>query len=349
MNTTGRNHSHRRSIVFSPVVETSLPWRSKRGKRRDKARMSTKPEILAISALPADVETQLDDAFTAHRFAPPLDDIDWSALANVRGILTGGGTGAAKAWIERLPALEVIAVNGVGTDKIDFAATKARGIGVANTPDLVTADVADLAIGLLVDLSRRMTWSDRFVREGRWKKGSDAPLTRSLSALRVGILGLGNIGMAIATRCAPMVKSIAYHNRKPREDAPYPYVETLEALAAQSDVLFVAAVGNALGLVSARVIDALGPKGMLINISRGGVIDEDAMVAALVHGKLGGAALDVFAQEPSVPAELLKLENVVLLPHIGTATVETRRAMGQLALDNLKAHFAGKPLLTPVI
>jgi lactate dehydrogenase-like 2-hydroxyacid dehydrogenase len=313
------------------------------------ATMTSKPEILAISALPDDVEMQLDAAFTAHRFAPPLDKVDWSALSRVRAILTGGGTGAPKAWIERLPALEIVAVNGVGTDKIDLADAKTRGLRVTNTPDLVTADVADLAIGLLVDLSRRMTWSDRFVREGRWKKGSDAPLARSLSGLRVGVLGLGNIGMAIARRCEPMVASIAYHNRKPREGAPYRYVETLEALAAASDVLFVAAVGSALGLVSARVIDALGPKGMLINISRGGVIDEEAMVAALVGGKLGGAALDVFAQEPNVPAALLALENVVLLPHIGTATVETRRAMGQLALDNLKAHFAGKPLLTPVV
>jgi len=309
---------------------------------------STQPEILSIGPMPPALERLLDAAYRVHRASPPLDDVDWSGLAGVRGLITGGGTGAKPQWLDRLPALEIIAVNGVGLDRIDLPDAARRGLRVTNTPDLVTNDVADLAIGLLIALARRICVNDRFVRSGGWKEKS-APLARSVSALKVGILGMGRIGLAIARRCEPMVASIAYYNRAPRTDVAYAYVPSLEALARASDVLIVAADGAAGCLVDAAVLQALGPDGLLVNISRGGLVDEAALSAALAEGRLGGAGLDVFLNEPNVPQALIGLDRVVLQPHMGTATVEARSAMGQLVLDNLAAHFAGRPLPTAVI
>jgi hydroxypyruvate reductase len=303
-------------------------------------------EIFTLDPLPKDLDDELDATYRTHRRAA-LDG-PTEALAGVRGFLTNFTAGAGIDILERLPALEIISVDSVGVDCIDFEYAKKRGLRVTNTPDLVTADTADLAIALMLAVSRRMVFNDRYVREGRWLK-SAAPFGHSVSGAKVGIVGLGRIGRAIALRCAPMVKEIAYYGRTQHAGAPYKYFGQLEALAADSDILIVAADGRARGLISASVIEALGPRGVLINISRGPVIDEAAMVAALVEGRLGGAGLDVFANEPSVPPALFALENVVLQPHIGTATYETRHAMGRLAMDNLAAHFAGKPLLTPVL
>lgn len=309
---------------------------------------SIKPEILSIGPMPRALERVLDETYRVHRATPPLDAVDWPSLAGVRALITGGGTGARPQWLDRLPALEIIAVNGVGLDRIDLPDAARRGLRVTNTPDLVTNDVADLATGLLIALARRICVNDRFVRSGGWMEGA-APLACSLSALNVGILGLGRIGLAIARRCEPMVASIAYYSRTRRGDVAYAYVPSLEALARASDVLFVAADGAAGCLVNAAVLQALGPAGLLINISRGGLVDEAALSAALAEGRLGGAGLDVFVNEPNVPEALIGLDRVVLQPHMGTATVEVRTAMGQLVLDNLAAHFAGHPLPSAVI
>jgi hydroxypyruvate reductase len=309
-----------------------------------------KPEILSVTGAPADIEAALDAAYTVHRHPADMAGVDWSTLAGVRGLVSGGGTGAPADWIDRLPALEIVAINGVGVDKVDFAKAAERGIQVSNTPDVLNDDVADLAVGLLIALARGFCVNDRFVRDGRWAAGEGVPLARSVRNLNVGIVGLGRIGLAIAARLEPMVASIAYHNRNPRPETTYRYVDDLERLARECDALIVITSGGAhtQKLISAPVIDALGPTGLLINVARGSVVDEEALVAALVEGRLGGAGLDVFADEPNVPAALLELPNVVMQPHIGSATVDTRRAMGQLVVDNLAAHFAGRPLVTPV-
>jgi lactate dehydrogenase-like 2-hydroxyacid dehydrogenase len=305
-------------------------------------------EVLLLDPLPPPLETEIDTVFRVLREAALQDG---TPLQRVRGILPRGGGVVSPALLDRLPAVEIIAVNGVGVDGIDLADAKRRGVHVTNTPDIVTADTADLAIGLMIALSRRLCLNDRFVRDGHWRPGPEGrpPFAHSLSHQKVGIVGLGKIGAAIAKRCEPMVAEIAYHSRNPRPEAPYRYAPRLKDLARESDILFIAADGGARGLISAEVIEALGKKGALINIARGGVIDERAMVAALVEGRLGGAALDVFANEPHAPPELFALENVVLQPHVGTATFETRHAMGRLAIDNLRAHFSGAPLLTPVV
>lgn len=304
-------------------------------------------EILLLDPLPPPLDHEIEQVF---RVLPESALRDGTSLQNVRGVLPRGGGVVAPALLDRLPAVEIIAVNGVGIDGIDIEDAKRRGVRVTNTPDIVTADTADLAIGLMIALSRRLCLNDRFVRDGKWRPGPEGrpPFSHSLSGARVGIVGLGQIGAAIAKRCEPMVASIAYHSRNPRPEAPYRYYPRLEDLARDSDILIVAADGTARGLISAGVIEALGKKGSLINVSRGGVIDEPAMVAALVEGRLGGAALDVFADEPNAPPALFALENVVLQPHVGTATFETRYAMGRLAIENMLAHFAGKALPTPV-
>jgi lactate dehydrogenase-like 2-hydroxyacid dehydrogenase len=308
------------------------------------------PPVLAIAALPEPVARAAEALFALRRASPDLAGLTPADLAGVRGLITGGATGAGAELIGRLPALEIIAVNGVGVDKVDLGAARARGVRVTNTPDVLTDDVADLAVGLLIALARRICAGDTFVRAGRWAAGETLPLARSLRSLRVGIVGLGRIGEAVARRLEPMVAGLAYYNRAPRPERPYAYSPSLLALAQDSDVLIVAVSGGTHShqLVGREALQALGPTGLLVNVARGSVIDEAALVAALRDGRLGGAALDVFADEPRAPAALFDLPNVVLQPHVGSATVETRLAMGRLVLDNLAAHFAGRPPLTPV-
>lgn len=269
----------------------------------------------------------------------------------IRAVVTGGARGIDAATIDLMPDLEIIAVSAVGYDKIDVAHAHARGIAVTNTPDVLTDDVADLAIALMLAVHRKLPQQDAYVRHGDWAAKGPAPLTRKLTGRKVGILGLGRIGFAIAQRSAPFAGEIAYHSRHARADVAYRYAASAAELAASVDILVIATPGDASSrhLVDGAVIDALGADGVLINISRGSVVDEDALVAALLEGRLGGAGLDVFANEPHVPEALIGCDNVVLLPHQGSATVETRAAMGQLVMDNLAAHFAGRPLLTPII
>jgi lactate dehydrogenase-like 2-hydroxyacid dehydrogenase len=252
--------------------------------------------------------------------------------------------------IAALPALEIIGVFGVGVDAVDLAVAKAKGVRVTNTPDVLTEGVAELGIALLLAVARRIPQNDRYLRAGRWPKEGDPALASSLAGRRLGIVGLGRIGRRVAEFAQAFGMEIRYGGPRRKGDVSWPYYDDLAALARDVDVLMLACKGGpeTAGLIGREVIDALGPEGWLINIARGSVVDEPALVEALTSGRLGAAGLDVFAREPEVPEALLGLDNVVLQPHQGSASEETRAAMGRLVLANLEAHFAGKPLLTPV-
>jgi hydroxypyruvate reductase 2 len=254
------------------------------------------------------------------------------------------------AVIDACPKAEIVASIGVGTDSLDVAHARAKGLVVTNTPDVLNDDVANFAVALLLATTRSIPAYDRYVRAGRWTREGDPPLTRGIAGKQIGIVGLGRIGRVIAEKLGVFGCTIAYHARRPRQDAPYRHYPDLKALARDSAALIVITPGGAetTGLISREVMDALGPDGILINVARGSVVDEAALVAALREGTLGGAGLDVFVDEPNVPEELLAMDNVVLQPHQGSATVETRRAMGDLMLANLAAHFAGRPAVTPL-
>ncbi|MCO5570057.1 hypothetical protein L7F22_023771 [Adiantum nelumboides] len=271
-----------------------------------------------------------------------------SAAPSVRALVTFHNI--PLRLLESLPNLAIIANHGVGVDNIDFDYCRCRGIRVTNTPDVLTDDVADLAILLLLATRRRLCEADQFVRSGQWCQQM-FPLTRKASGLRLGIFGLGRIGMAIAKRAESFDNTVAYHGRAKKPGVSYPYYSKLLELAASSDVLVVACPlsEDTKHSVGKEVLDALGPEGTLINIARGSVVDESALVEALVDKRLGGAGLDVFENEPHVPKELLSMNNVVLSPHAGSATWETRQAMAKLVQDNLQAFFEEKPLLTPVL
>jgi lactate dehydrogenase-like 2-hydroxyacid dehydrogenase len=247
------------------------------------------------------------------------------------------------------PSLRVVANFGVGYDNVDVEHARKRGVVVTNTPDVLTDCVADLAMALLVDVARGISAGDRYVRAGRWL-AAPMPLATRVSGKRLGILGLGRIGRAIAARAEGFDMEIRYHNRRQVPDSPYRYEHSLADLARWCDFLMLATSGGEAtrGIVSGAVIEALGPKGFLVNIARGSVVDQPALVAALRERRIAGAALDVFADEPRVPGELLALDNVVLTPHIASATTETRAAMGQLVLDNLASFFETGRTLTPV-
>jgi lactate dehydrogenase-like 2-hydroxyacid dehydrogenase len=309
-----------------------------------------KPDILLIGALPPPCEARLCAGFAIHHITPATDLPGLGALREaVRGLVTGGVVGASRAVMEALPRLEIIAVNGIGTDAVDLAHARARGIQVTVTPDVLTDDVADLAMGLLIATARRICLGDRFVRAGHW--GHQAlPLATKVSGKRIGILGLGRIGRAIAQRAEGFGMEITYTDLQQLPDVPWRYEPSLTALARWADMLVVAAAGGPAShnLVDAEVLDALGPEGLLVNVARGSIVNEAALVAALQQGRLGAAGLDVFTDEPRVPEALWTMDNVVLQPHRASATVETRIAMGDLVVANLEAHFAGRPLPTPV-
>ena len=265
--------------------------------------------------------------------------------------VTSGRTGVDADLMAALPKLGAVVNFGVGYDTTDVDAAAARGIGVSNTPDVLTDCVADTAVGLTIDVMRRFSAADRYLRAGRWPVDGNYPLTRQVSNTRVGIIGLGRIGSAIAKRLSAFGCTISYHNRRRVEGSTYRYVESPVELARGVDVLVVAAAGGSdtRKLVDGAVIDALGVDGYLVNIARGSVVDEDALVEALREGRLAGAGLDVFADEPNVPSELVALDNVVLLPHVGSGTVETRAAMEALTLRNLEEFLRSGRLVTPVV
>lgn len=309
-----------------------------------------KPHVLQMGAYPAWDQVPLDAAYQIHRYDAAADKAGFLAEVGprIRAIATSGGLGASAEVLAACPRLEMIGIYGVGYDAVDMAACRARGIRVANTPDVLTDDCADLAVGLVLALARGIVKADGFAREA-WQSSS-FPLQRRVTGMRAGILGLGRIGIEVARRLEGFGMKIAYSARSAKPVA-YDYIPDPQALAARSDVLIVTALANAetRHIVSAGVLAALGPAGLLVNISRASNIDEAALLEALETGRLGGAALDVFEGEPRLNPRFLSLPNVILQPHHASATVETRQAMGQLMRDNLAAHFAGQPLPTPVL
>ena len=306
-------------------------------------------DLIVTAPLPPFLYEPLKRDFRCHDYHQSKQKPELLAAegGRIRGLVQGGGTVTPAQLLDALPKLEIISVFGVGYDGVPVDYCRQRGIKVTNTPDVLTDDVADVAVGLVLMTGRGFAAAERFVRAGEWtKRGPE--LTTRLGGQRVGILGLGRIGKAIAQRLSAMGMSISYTGRKAQVDVPYRFVPDLVGLAAESDFLIVACPGGAAtrNLVDAGVLAALGKKGTIVNIARGSIIDEPALVAALQNGTIKSAGLDVFADEPNVPAPLLAMENVVLLPHVGSATRETRQAMGDLCKANLDAWFAGKPLLT---
>ena len=310
----------------------------------------SKPEILTVAKLWPPYLEELQQTFVVHDRTHELDPAVFAQIVpRIKAIAGGGESQVTRALMEQLPALEMISVFGVGYDRYDVAAARERGIPVTNTPDVLTDDVADMGISLMLAIARTIPQADKYVREGKWPSGP-MPLARKVTGARLGIVGLGRIGSAIARRAAGFDMSIAYTSRNKVADSPYAYYPTPAALAAEVDFLMVITPGGAgtKGLINAEVLKALGPKGYLINVARGSVVDESALIAALQNNVIAGAALDVFENEPHVPAALCAMSHVVLAPHVASATWQTRRAMADLAFGNLQAHFAGKPLLTPV-
>jgi lactate dehydrogenase-like 2-hydroxyacid dehydrogenase len=306
-------------------------------------------DILQVAAIYGPSQARLEADYTVHRLwqAPDRGAFVRDVAPRIEVLVTTGGAGVARALIEQLPRLRLIACFGVGVDAIDLAAARERGVAVTNTPDVLTDDVADLAIGLMLAALRGLATADRYVRAGLWLR-ANMPLQTRMSGKRLGIVGMGRIGQAIARRASAFDMSIAWNGPRPK-DLPWRYEPDLLALARSVDVLVAACPGGAAtrGLISRAVLEALGP-GVFVNIARGSVVDEAALVDLLVTQRLGGAAIDVFADEPRVPEALFALDHVVLQPHQASATRETRGAMGQLVLDNIAAHVAGRPLLTPV-
>jgi hydroxypyruvate reductase len=312
------------------------------------AQSETKPEILIAAPLPAFLNDPLVATYTTHNYVGAADK---EALLRdvgprIRGLVCGGGTVLPTTMLDQLPKLEVISVFGVGYDGVPTDYCKSRGIKVGHTPNVLSDEVADLALSLMLMSARQLVAAQKYVEAGSWIKGN-YPLVTSVHHKKVGIIGLGRIGLAIAKRCEGFSMQVSYHSRHARNDVPYPYYASLADMARDVNFLIAITPGGAgtKHLVNKAVLDALGKKGILINVARGSVVDTAALIAALDAGTLGGAGLDVFEDEPRVPDALFNRPNVVVLPHVASATHETRLAMGNLVLDNAAAHFAGKPLL----
>lgn len=312
-----------------------------------------KPDLLVMGALFEPTLASLAESYTLHRYDLSADPDALLARLSALGltaIATRGDFGVDRAVMDRLPGLKVIASYGAGYDGIDIAAAQQRGIAVTNTPDVLSECVADNTFALILATVRRTVFNDKFVRSGKWQH-QRAQLTDKVWGEKIGILGLGRIGKAIARRAEAFRMDIAYHGRHRQEGVTYRFYDQLVDMAREVKILVVVTPGgqDTDRLVNREVIDALGPAGTLINVSRGSTVDESELVDALVHGRLAGAGLDVFQDEPHVPDALLALDNVVLQPHSSSATWPARTAMGQLVIDNLSAHFAGQPLPTPVV
>ncbi|MDB5512029.1 MAG: dehydrogenase [Enterovirga sp.] len=308
-------------------------------------------KVLMPAPMPPHVIDSLAGSFDLLKgwTAPDLQAFMGEVGPGVRGVALGGHTRVDAAFLDRFPKLEIVSSFGVGYDYIDAGEAARRGVMVTNTPDVLTDEVADLTVGLLLATVRQLPQADRYLRAGKWLDKA-YPLTATLRGRKVGILGLGRIGKAVARRLEGFGVEIAYHGRTRQADVPYAYYPTLVGLAEAVDVLVSVAPGSAETnrIVNAEVFRALGPTGIFVNVGRGSVVDEPAMVEALRSKTILSAGLDVFTDEPRVPAELVGMDHVVLLPHVGSASVETRRAMGQLVVDNLLSWFAGKGPLTPV-
>lgn len=314
----------------------------------------TKPEILQIGPYPEWDQVPLEESFVVHKYfeAPDKAALLAEVGPNVRGIATRGELGADAELIAALPKLEIISIYGVGFDAVDLDACRARGIRVTNTPGVLTDDVADLGVALALAQSRGIVGAEAWARSGNWAAKGFYPLQRKVTGKKAGVLGLGRIGFEVAKRLAGFNMDIAYSDISAKDYAPdWEFIADPVALAERSEFFFVtlAASAETRHIVNKDVIEAVGPDGVLINVSRASNVDEEALLDALESGKLGSAALDVFDNEPEINPRFVALDNVLLSPHQASGTVETRKAMGQLMRDNLAAHFAGKELPTPVI
>jgi lactate dehydrogenase-like 2-hydroxyacid dehydrogenase len=311
-----------------------------------------RPTVLMTGAYPQWDIDALAQAYTLLRLydAPDQDGLIAANAGAIRAIATRGDLGASAALMGRLPNLEIVSVFGVGTDGVDLAHARARGIAVTNTPDVLTDDVADMAVALLLATARQLPQGDTLVRSGAWPQGG-LPLVTRVSGKKVGIVGMGRIGSAVARRLSAFDCEISYFARSEKDFSQWKFVADLVELARENAFLIVTLSGgdDTKGMINATVLDALGPDGILVNVSRGSTVDEPALIAALEKRAIKGAGLDVFWNEPAINPAFFTLANAVLQPHHGSGTVETRKAMGQLVRDNLAAHFSGRPLLTPVI
>ena len=310
-----------------------------------------KPEIIITARGHAPTMATLQSEFTAHLLSEAADRNAFlrQHAPGVRGLATFGPMPVNGKLMDQLPKLEIISNFGVGVDAINLDDARSRNIIVTNTPDVLNECVADTALALVLNTVRKFPQSEVYLRAGQWATKGPYPLATSVGGKTLGILGLGRIGEAIAKRAAACGMKIRYHNRN-RKDVPYPYDPDPAALARNSDVLMVVtpATAETTRIINAKVLDALGPQGYLVNIARGSVVDEPVLLRYLQEKRIAGAGLDVFADEPRVPPEFFTLDNAVLFPHVGSATVETRKAMGDLQIENLRRHFAGKPVLTRV-
>lgn len=313
----------------------------------------SKPEILIRKDIPAHALDQLETAFTVHKshLATDPEAFLGEVGSRIRGVATFMEGPIDKAFIDRLPRLEIVASFGVGYDQVDAAYAAKKGVVVSNTPDVLSDEVADTAMALFLMAARELTAAERYLRAGQWEAEGAYPLTRgTVRNRRVGIAGLGRIGKAVAHRLESFGVEIAYFGRTRQADVPYAYYDDLVAMAREVDTLISLLPGGEAThhLIGDTVFEALGPRGILVNIGRGSVVDEAALVRALEEGTILNAGLDVFENEPHVPPELVALDRVVLLPHVGSASIHTRQAMAQLVVDNLKAWFEAGRALTPV-
>lgn len=312
-------------------------------------------DVLVVTPVRPAQMAVLEARYQLHRLDLLTDEAARDALLDqigdqVRAVVTTGGGGFSEALLARLPALEIVACGSVGTDSLCVDACRARGVHVTNTPDVLTDDVADMAMMLVLTTVRRLLPGVDWIRQGHWVEQGMMALNTTLTGKRLGIAGLGRIGQAIATRAEAFGMEVSYYGRRPKPEVSYRYYDDLVAMARDVDILAPVVPGGAAteGLISREVLSALGAQGYFINIARGSVVDEPALVELLQQGQLAGAGLDVFAHEPQVPPALLSMPNVVLQPHCASGTIETRAAMAQLVVDNLAAYFADQPLLTPV-
>lgn len=308
-------------------------------------------DLVMIGPMQSSVMESLEGEFEIRRYWEAKNKADFLAsYPETRFLATNGHDGCSAEIMDALPQLEIISCYGVGVDAIDLDAAKERGIRVTNTPEVLSDAVAEMALGLMLSLCRRIVDADRFIRDGKWMSGG-YPLTGELTGATIGILGLGRIGKEIANRAQAFKMQVVYHGRTKQKFEPYPYYENLEDMARDVDWLVAVVPGGASTskLVDRKVMQALGPNGAVVNLGRGSLIDEAAMIEMLKSGELGGAALDVFEEEPKMSEELWSMDNVVLSPHQGSATNKTRWSMGDLVVRNLMAHKNGAPTITPVV
>lgn len=313
--------------------------------------MSDKAELAVISFHRDYVVDELGRDFTLHKVSSPAKVAEelGAAAERVRGVVTSPMTGVSAELMDALPKLEIASLFGVGLERADLEYARKRGVVVTTTPVLYE-DVADLAVVLAIDVSRRVSEGDRWVRAGRWASGGHFPSAHRFSGRRAGILGMGRIGRMLAKRLAGFDMEIAYYDPKPPSDVSYRSYSSGVELARESDFLFLCAAGGPGGghIVTAEMLEALGPEGIFVNVARGWLVDENALVDAVVNGKIGGAGLDVFDDEPRVPESLLKADTVVVLPHVGSNTEETRRAMDECMVENIRSWFTTGKAVTPV-